>query len=196
MMSNRSVYIGSRWFLIQLAALSVMWSTVSNASEIYKWVGEDGVVHYSDTRPKNEASVTTLQLRELNPEDYDPATDPYSILNQAKRMNESWTERVAAQQNARSRSEEAGEEGSYASPSDAPFTYYPAMTYYPVVLPLRERRLNPRAARQQLNALSAFDLAGRRSESINSGVHRERVLRSRALPVVSLNRGSGFVNSP
>ncbi len=186
-MSNRSVYISPRWFLVQLTAFLVACSTASNASEIYKWVDEDGVVHYSDTRPKKEASVTTLYLRDLNPEDYDPATDPYSILNQAKRMNESWTKRVAAQQQARSRSEEAREEGLYASLSHDPFTYYPTNRYYPVVLPPSGRRLNARAARQQLNALNTFNLSGRRSESINSGAHRERVLRS---------RGLGFVNSP
>lgn len=195
-MSNRSVYIGPRLFLILLTILLAAWSTASNASKIYNWVDEDGVVHYSDTRPEDEASVTTVHLRDLNPEGYDPVTDPYSILNQAKRMNESWTERVAAHQQARSRSEEARKEGLYASLSRAPFTYYPANRYYPVVLPLRERRLNPRAARQQLDALNTFDLAGRRSESINSGVHRERVLRSRALPLVSPNRGLGFANSP
>lgn len=187
MMSVRSVHIGSRWSLIPLAALAVTWATAANASEIYKWVDEDGVVHYSDTRPENDAPVTTMQLRELNPEDYDTAKDPYSILNQAKRMNESWTRRVAAQEQARSRSQDAGEEGLYAAPGYIPTRYYPAIAYYPVVPPPRAGRSNPRAARQQLNALNDFDLARRRPESINSGVHRDRVLRSRALPVVGPN---------
>ncbi len=195
-MSKQSIRSGSRWLLMQLAALSVTWSIASNASEIYKWVSEDGVVHYSDTRPENETSVTTLQLRELNSADYDPATDPYSILNQAKRTNESWTERVVAQQQARPRSEQAWEEGLYASPNYSPYTYYPAIAYSPVLPPPRGRRLNPTAARQQLDSLNAFDLVGRRSGSINSDAHRNRVVRSRALPVVNPSRGSGFVESP
>ena len=191
-MFNRTGHIGSRWFVMPLAALLVTWSTGSNASEIYKWVSDDGVVHYSDTRPKNEASVTTLELRELNPDDYDPASDPHSILNQAKRMNESWTERVATQRQPGPRSVEAREEGLYASRGYPPFAYFPPTEYYPIVLPPRQRTRNAGAARQQLNALSAFDLVGQRSESINSGVHRDRVLRSQALPVVSPNRVPGF----
>jgi len=195
-MSKRFFRIGSRWLVVQLAALAATWSTASNASEIYKWVSEDGVVHYSDTRPKEETSVTTLEFRELNSEDYDPATDPYSILNQAKRMNESWTERVAAQQQARPRSEQAGDEGLYSYSSYAPYSYYPPIAYSPFLAPRGGPRANPRAARRQLNALDAVDLVGPRSGSINSGAHRNRVMRSRALPVVDSGRGSGFGNTP
>ena len=186
-MPDRSVHIGPRWLLIPLAALAVTWSATPSASEIYKWVDEDGVVHYSDTRPKNDAPVTTIELRQLNPENYDPVTDPYSILNQAKRTNASWTRRVAAQERARSRSYDDEEDGFYATPGYDPWAYYPPSTYYPVVVPPRAARPNPRAARRQLNALDAVDLSGRRPASINSGVHRDRVLRSQALPVVGPN---------
>lgn len=192
MMNDRRVNVGSRLNLVQLVALSVAWSAVSNASEIYKWVSDDGVVHYSDIRPKDNASITTVQLRELNSEDYDPATDPYSILNQAKRMNESWRERVAAKQQADSQSEETVKERLYASPPYTPYTYYTAPAYYPVVPPPRSWRQNPGAARRQLNALDALDLGNERPESINSGVHRERVLRSQALPIVSPKTVSGL----
>ncbi len=59
----------------------------ANASEIYQWTDEDGVVHFSDTRPGDGAVVTTLRVQATNPPDYDPVDDPYSIRNQATRTN-------------------------------------------------------------------------------------------------------------
>ncbi|MGI9257194.1 MAG: DUF4124 domain-containing protein [Gammaproteobacteria bacterium] len=172
-----------------------------NASEIYKWVGDDGVIHFSDTRPKEDVSVTTIHVEERSSEDYDPATDPYSILNQAKRANESWMERVAAQRQAGSQPDGARKDRRYAFPVYAPrrytpFTYYSATAYYPVLPSLREPRRSPGATRWQLNALNALALAGQRPGSINSGVHRERVLRSQALPTVKRSAGSSFVIAP
>lgn len=187
---------GSRLLLLQLTVFSVTWLETSNASDVYKWTGDDGVVHYSDTRPKDDVDVTTLQIEGLNSEDYDPATDPYSIVNQAIRVNESWRERVAAQHQAKSWTSRAREERRYASPPYAPFSYYRATSYYPVVPLLRETRRNPGAARRQFDALDALNLAGQRPASINSGVHRERVLRSRALPTVRPGGSSSFVVAP
>ena len=64
----------------------------ANASEIYQWMDEDGVVHFSDTAPENGAVVTTVRVQATNPPDYDPLEDPYSIRNQAERTNTTWTE--------------------------------------------------------------------------------------------------------
>lgn len=185
-----------RLLLVQFAVLSALCVETSNASDIFKWIGDDGVVHYSDSRPADDVLVTTVPVREQNSKDYDPATDPYSIINQAKRVNESWRERIEARQRAEPWSDRARQHTQYASPPYLPFTYYRATTYYPVVRSLMERRRNPGVARRQLSALNSLALAGQRPGSINSGVHRERVLRSQALPTVKRSSRSSLVIAP
>jgi len=59
----------------------------AGATEVYRWVDADGVVHFSDTRPEDQ-HADTLVVRETTPPGYDPAEDPYSILNQAERLAE------------------------------------------------------------------------------------------------------------
>lgn len=198
----RAMKIGPRLLLMQLATFMAMWSMGLNASEIYKWVGDDGVIHFSDTRPKKDVSVTTIHVEERSSEDYDPAADPYSILNQAKRTNESWMQRVAAQQQAESpsvgvRNHQRYPSAIYAPRRYAPSSYYSAATaYYPVLPSLRAPRRSPAIARRQINALNALALSGQRPVSVNSGVHRQRVLRSQVLPTVKPGAGPSFVIAP
>ena len=73
-----------------LATLAALMAGSAGATEIFTWTDEDGVVHYSDTKPAEDQSVETLVVNRTNPPDYDPAEDPYSIANQAKRTNERW----------------------------------------------------------------------------------------------------------
>jgi hypothetical protein len=193
---RKRIQLALRFLLVQFAVFSAIWAEASNASDVFKWIDDDGVVHYSDSRPADDVLVTTVQVREHNSKDYSPATDPYSIINQAKRVNESWRERIEARQQALPRSGKARRDSRYTAPPYVPFTYYRATTFYPVVVPLRERRGSPGAARRQLSALNALVLAGQRPESINSGVHRERVRRSQALPIVKPGAGSSFVIAP
>ena len=77
---------------VAVVLLLSVWTTTATASEIYQWMDEDGVVHFSDTRPADGAVVTTLRVQATNPPDYDPVDDPYSIRNQAERTNSTWTE--------------------------------------------------------------------------------------------------------
>ena len=189
---------GLKLILWQLAAFLMAWSTVLDASEIYKWVGEDGVVHFSDSKPKENVSVSIIRVEERNPDTYDPTTDPYSILNQAKRVNESWLERLGATLEEERQFERARNIRHYAYPlyiarRYAPLTYYPASEFYPVLPTVREPLHRSGAARRQINALNALALTGRRPGSINSGVHHERVQRSRALPGIKPGAGSSNV---
>ena len=71
-----------------LATLAV--AATVEATEIYKWVDEAGVVHFSDTKPADVASVESLRVNQTNAPEYNPADDPYSIRNQAKRVGETW----------------------------------------------------------------------------------------------------------
>jgi hypothetical protein len=173
--------------LLSVAMLSSLYTGEGTASEIYRWVGDDGVVHYSDTKPKGEAAVTTLQIEATNPKDYDPATNPYSVLNQAQRISRSWRELDARQEREEEREE--SDDGRYLAPPEYdPYLYYGPIAYFPSVPIGTGPRNRPRAARQQLHALEELSLVGRRPHSINSGAHRARVSRSASLPIVAPER--------
>lgn len=159
------------------------------AAEVYRWVGPDGVVHYSDEKPRDEAQYTTLQMDDSRPADYDPHKDPYSIQNQAKRINESWSaiaearaereqERVQYMQSAQNINTNEFQQGTQFR------SRYYSPWFYSSIVPLNfQRRVNPGTAQRQAQAIEGLNLSVQRPASINSGVHRERVQRSSALPV-------------
>ena len=74
------------------------WTVSANPTEIYHWTDEQGVLHFSDTRPEDDTDVTTLRVQDTNPPDYVPAEDPYSIRNQAARTNAIWQELAKARE--------------------------------------------------------------------------------------------------
>lgn len=57
------------------------------ATEIYHWVDENGVSHYSQSAPAGSPDgVKTMTLDDTAPPDYDPAEDRYGVAAQAERM--------------------------------------------------------------------------------------------------------------
>ncbi len=166
------------------------WATGANASEIYQWTDEDGVVHFSDTTPENGAVVITLRVQGKNPSDYDPLEDPYSIRNQATRTNAMWTElEKAREEREEKRREEAERISRFAPAPYDPYLYYSRAAYSYFAHPGRRLRHQPKLARRQFHALVELELTGPRPHSINSGAHHARVLRSRALPLVTPKPG-------
>ena len=154
------------------------------ATEIYKWVDEEGVVHFSDTKPADAASVESLRVHQSNAPEYDPADDPYSIHNQAKRVGETW-ERLEKDREARreKRREEALRQPTYVyQPYDPYYTGYRYPYFRPGIRPPmwpahRPVRPGP-TIRRQATALDALGLTGPRPHSINSGAHHARLTRS------------------
>lgn len=74
--------------------------------EIYTWVDENGVVHYSESKPEEIAApVETMFIEATNPPGYDPDEDYWSITNQAERVNADWTamQEEKAEERARER---------------------------------------------------------------------------------------------
>ena len=64
------------------------------ALEIYTWVDDEGVVHYSESRPAEEPAaspVETFHIASTNSRAYDPDDYYWSILNQAERIGEQWS---------------------------------------------------------------------------------------------------------
>ena len=169
---------------VAVGILSTPVSSPSPAGEVYRWVGEDGVVHYSDTRPDHDVPVTTLEIETAPSADYDPIDDPYSILNQAYRIHQIWLDFEDAR---RARAEERLEAMAYR-PTPAPaderyFRYSTYPSYYsPWTAPTPGHR--PGSRREQLHALDTLDLLGPRPQSINSGIHQTRAARSQLLPIV------------
>ena len=161
--------------LLAAGLASLLMIGVANASEIYQWVDEDGVTHFSDTPPADGAAARALHVSATNPPDYDPTTDPYSIANQAKRMNEKWSE--LAEEKERRREESARRPQPYYYPRQHDgwrYSYWPGYR-----APARPPAYQFRTVRRQANALDTLRLTGPRPYSINSGAHRARVQSSR-----------------
>jgi hypothetical protein len=68
-------------------------TTLCHASGIYKWVDEQGQVHYSQSAP---ASVPAEQMQEAPP----PANDPAAIRGDLQRQLEAFDERRAQRDEA------------------------------------------------------------------------------------------------
>ena len=152
-----------------------------HASEIYKWVDEDGIVHFSDTMPADDTKVESLRLNATNPPDYDPSNDPYSIRNQADRIGETWS-RLEEEREAR---REKQREAALRQPA---YVYQPYDSYYdrnrypyfrpglrPPSYPGHRPPFQGPTVRRQVSALDTLGLTGTRPHSINSGRHVARV---------------------
>jgi len=164
------------------------WATGANASEIYQWTDEDGVVHFSDTTPENGAVVITLRVQGENPPDYDPLEDPYSIRNQAERTNVTWTELEKALEERQEKRREEAERNLRDAPAPYdPYLYYSRAAYFSH--PGRHPGRLPKLARRQHYALEELGLTGPRSYSINSAAHHARIQKSRHLPLVTPKPG-------
>lgn len=162
--------------------LTLTWTAAAHASEIYQWADDDGVPQFSDTRPEDDVVVITLYVRDTNPPDYDPATDPYSVHNQAERTNATWAElEKAREEREQKRREEAERYARFSLPHD-PYDHYLPLAYYSPVYPGRFPRHQRRIIERQVHALETLGLTGPRPNSINSGRHDARVQRSRELP--------------
>jgi len=176
---------------VAVLVLLFAWAASANASEIYQWTEEDGVLHFSDTRPEDGAVVTTLRVQATNPPDYDPLEDPYSIRNQATRTNAVWAELdKAREERQEKRREEAKRNLRYAPAPYDPYLYYSRPAYFSFAHPGRHLRHQPKLARRQFHALEELGLTGPRPHSINSGGQHARNEQSRNLPLVTPRPGS------
>lgn len=167
----------------------LMVSTAVVAIDVFRWVDADGVTHFADTPPAQVAvPVSTLDVPDSNPPDYDPATDPYSVLAQARRTREALAEQRTQAAQAAEQSQRAlnvvvppppvNDTVLWYRPGRPPFYppgHLPQPPPWPGVTP------GP-----QLRALEQAGLTDRRSVSINSSRHAARVEASQALPVLAL----------
>ncbi len=115
----------------------------SLADQMFTWTDEAGVVHFSQWAPNHTAGVTTLKTASSNAADYDPGSDPYSIQNQAARMNETWSKIEERRAERRKRREEAEERMARLQPPTYYYPSYPYNYYRPIVRPPIHRPVHP-----------------------------------------------------
>jgi hypothetical protein len=98
--------------LLILCWLALNWPLSLVASEIFHWVDEQGVNHFSQSPPPDhvvDVEVRTLEIDGSQPASYDPKEDRYNVAAQAEAMQalrdeleQVRQEKRAAQQNAAS----------------------------------------------------------------------------------------------
>jgi Domain of unknown function (DUF4124) len=87
--------------LFACAALFALRPAPATAQEIYRWVDEQGVVHFSDTAPVGEsAEVSTLTLEDTRPANYDREEDVFNLEATEQRM-QALRDELAAERAAR-----------------------------------------------------------------------------------------------
>jgi hypothetical protein len=83
--------------LLAVLLLVFAWSAAGTAAEVFRWVDEGGVTHFSESPPEQDAQdLQTLEFSDPAPPS-DPENDYYSIANQSKRMEAMRAEREKAQ---------------------------------------------------------------------------------------------------
>jgi hypothetical protein len=123
-------------FFNHIIVLLAAWPLVSPAwaYEVYHWIDENGVAHYSqDQPPDGIPGVTRLQLEDTTPAGYDPAEDRYGVEQQARRMAE-------LRESMDERREEARQRRQSAPPPPVviyqdPYPYYSNRLWLPPVYP-------------------------------------------------------------
>lgn len=100
--------------MILLVFLGGLFASVVHATEVYRWMDENGVVHFSQTAPnKPGAEVDRLALQDTRPSDYDPDQDIYGVAEQAERMTALREEMDAKRQESLERQREAAKQPAY-----------------------------------------------------------------------------------
>ncbi len=68
--------------------LSIGVPTVTQADGLYRWFDNEGQLHFSDRPPVGDYEADRLQVPSFVPPVVSPEQDPYSILNQTRRLQE------------------------------------------------------------------------------------------------------------
>ena len=172
-------------YRLHLVPFLLLAAGLAHAAEIYHWVDEDGIAHYSQTPPADAAvEVETRQLDASTPQDYDPDEYEYSVMNQAERIHAEWAELMAAREAERDARREAERERR-AYERRYPERYgwrYGREIHYPGLHSRPPLRPGHQVRRYQFERLDELGLWREPpAYSINSSGHRQRVEQTRSL---------------
>jgi hypothetical protein len=126
---------------IGLPILLTLSVSFASAAQVYTWVDDSGVTHFSETPPAEHAAAAQLIDIAPAPAGADSAGDDfYSVINQAERMEARRLEsekldaekKQADAEASRARAEAAAiQQGSYNNSTADDIRYYPAYPAYP-----------------------------------------------------------------
>ena len=146
--------------------LAALLAAPAIAEEVYRWVDENGVTHFSQMPPDEVTGVTQQTLRDTRPSDYDPEQDLYNVEAQAERMQQLRDERKEKRQAARLEREREAERQQIMQYQNRQYYGYP--NYRPGwVNPHPPLRPTPPVARPPETLLPMPPVA--RPPSISSG---------------------------
>ena len=113
-----------------LALLAMITSPKVAATEIYHWVDENGVSHFSQYQPGNDTpNVSTKKLEDTTP---DQVEDVYNLEEHEKRMT-AWRaeEREQERKETRERKKQAAQQQPIKH--SEPYNDYPRSFWYPPI---------------------------------------------------------------
>lgn len=129
--------------LIAWVLLAVIASANIAASEIYHWVDENGVSHFSQQPPaKDIQNVSTQTIRDAAPSDGVLAEDIYDTKAHEERMAEWRKERTQERKDARDRKQQAANQQALKYPQPESYGRYPYL-YPPIHRPRPRPPFNP-----------------------------------------------------
>jgi len=130
---------------IILTFIAWLGASTGFAYEVYHWVDENGVAHYSQDKPAASVpGVRVLQLDDTAPAGFDPDEDRYGIEQQADRMAELRASMDERREAARDR-----QQSTPPAPAviyQDPYPYYSNRLWLPPVYPWPPVRPKPPVA--------------------------------------------------
>lgn len=152
----------------------------SHAADVFTWQDDNGVTHYSQWAPEDdETAASKLIVNANNPPGYDPAEDPYSIRNQASRVNAVWKSVEERKETRRKRKQDEMRRSQRAEPysptTDDAFVYYSRPYYRPPQRPGHGPGFRPHPPLQfppQQKPIAGFNFAPDPMRSAHIGVRR------------------------
>lgn len=115
--------------IITLAFIAIIACTKTAATEIYHWVDENGVPHYSQYRPGDDTpNVSTKKLEDTTP---DQVEDVYNLEAHEKRMTAWREEREKERKETRERNKQAAQQQPIKH--SEPYRDYSRSFWYPPI---------------------------------------------------------------
>ena len=112
--------------LCATALAGILWAGLAAAAEVYRWTDADGVEHFSDRPPEtDQSSLTTMQVSNPPPADYDPDEDRYNLEATAARTQ------ALREEQARARESRSARTAPPAAPAAQPPAYDLGYDYLP-----------------------------------------------------------------
>jgi hypothetical protein len=153
--SPKSSYTGGMrltGFIVMIVACG--YCAVAEGTEVYHWVDENGVSHFTQSAPSGEVSgVKKMTVEDTAPPGYDPDEDRYGVAQQQERMaalrdemKEKREAELKRQRDAAARQPQVRYVDRYSTPSFWNYPYYrpqPPRPQPPIAVPYETATLRP-----------------------------------------------------